>query len=176
MRLCERILLTCDIIATMIEHNPYNVPLAYLITFTCYGTWLHGDKRGSVDIKHNQFGEAFLEEDPHKEMDEFKRLRHLPVYLSQEQRDCIAQSIAHVCESRSWKLWEVNVRTNHVHVVLSSAELPKAVLRALKSRSTIDMKSNGLFDQEKLWTRGGSTRYLWKEDALEAACRYVREQ
>ena len=24
-------------------------PLAYFITFTCYGNWLHGDERGSVD-------------------------------------------------------------------------------------------------------------------------------
>ena len=160
----------------MIEHNPHNIPLAYLITFTCYGTWLHRDERGSVDCKHNQFGREFLEEDPHRKRDEFKRLKHLPVYLSQEQRDCLTQSIVYVCESRLWKLWEVNVRTNHVHVVLSSSEVPKTILRALKSRSTIDMKSGGLFAQAKLWTRGGSTRYLWKEDALEAACRYVHEQ
>jgi REP element-mobilizing transposase RayT len=160
----------------MIEHNPHKIPLAYLITFTCYGTWLHGDKRGSVDDKHNHFGEPFLEKDTQKEREEFKRLKHLPVYLSQEQRDNVTQSIVYVCESRSWKLWEVNVRANHVHVVLSSNELPKQIFRALKSRSTINLKGGGLFDQEKLWTRGGSGRYLWKEDAVEAACRYVREQ
>ena len=160
----------------MIEHNLHGIPLAYLITFTCYGTWLHGDLRGSVDLKHNQFGEAFLEEDAQREQCEFKQMKHLPVYLSPEQRDRIAKSIVHVCESRSWKLWEVNVRTNHVHVVLSSGELPKAILRALKSRSTIDMKHSGLFFQEKLWTRGGSGRFLWEEESVEAACRYVREQ
>ena len=27
-------------------------PLAYLITFNTYGTWLHGDRRGSVDSNH----------------------------------------------------------------------------------------------------------------------------
>jgi hypothetical protein len=32
-------------------------PLAYLITFRCYGTWFHGDKRGSVDRrKFNSYG------------------------------------------------------------------------------------------------------------------------
>ena len=30
-------------------------PFAYFITFTTYGTWLHGDKRKSVDPKHNQY-------------------------------------------------------------------------------------------------------------------------
>ena len=160
----------------MIEYNPQNIPLAYLITFTCYGTWLHGDKRGSVDFMHNQFGEDFLEEDRQREQEEFRQLKHSPVYLTQEQRECIAQSIAEVCDFRQWKLWAVNVRTNHVHVVLSSEESPKKVLRDLKTRSTMNLKSNGFFAQEKLWTRGGSGRFLWKEDAVEAACHYVREQ
>ena len=158
------------------EYNPHNIPLAYLITFTCYGTWLHGDERGSVDIQHNQFGEPFLEEDTQREQKEFKQLKHVPVYLSQDQRTSVAQSIGEVCEFRGWKLWEVNVRTNHVHVVLSSEELPKKILRDLKTRSTMNLKNSGLFTEETLWTRGGSGRYLWKEDAIEAACRYVREQ
>ena len=28
------------------------IPLGYLITFRTYGTWLHGDKRGSVNDIH----------------------------------------------------------------------------------------------------------------------------
>jgi hypothetical protein len=31
-------------------------PLAYLITFNTYGSWLHGDRRGSVDRFHNRYG------------------------------------------------------------------------------------------------------------------------
>ena len=29
--------------------NDTDIPLAYLISFRCYGTWLHGDERGSID-------------------------------------------------------------------------------------------------------------------------------
>src|SRR5438093_13756827 len=29
--------------------NDTDLPLGYLITFRCYGTWLHGDERGSID-------------------------------------------------------------------------------------------------------------------------------
>jgi REP element-mobilizing transposase RayT len=158
------------------EYNPLNIPLAYLITFTCYGTWLHGDERGSVDIEHNQFGTSFLEKDSPREREEFKRLKHAPIYLSPEQRTNIAQSIDEVCQFRGWKLWEVNVRTNHVHVVLSSADVPDKIFRDLKRRSTLNLKTSGLFNGEKLWTRGGSGRYLWKEESVEAACQYVREQ
>ncbi len=29
--------------------NDTDIPLAYLITFRCYGTWLHEDERGATD-------------------------------------------------------------------------------------------------------------------------------
>ena len=151
-------------------------PLAYLITFTCYGTWLHGDKRGSVDSKHNQFGEPFVEEDSQREQKEFKRLKHTPVFLTPEQREHITQTLREACEFRGWKLLEVNVRTNHVHIVVAAKESPKKMMRELKSRCTMNLKSSGLFTQETLWTRSGSGRYLWDDNAVEAACRYVREQ
>ncbi len=38
--------------------------LAYLITFSTYGTHLHGDPRGSVDVRHNMPGTAVLPPDP----------------------------------------------------------------------------------------------------------------
>ena len=31
----------------------YNKPLAYFITFTTYGSWLHGDSRQSVLIENH---------------------------------------------------------------------------------------------------------------------------
>ena len=160
----------------MHEHNPHNIPLAYFITFTCYGTWLHGDKRGSVDDAHNLFGTPFLEEDNQREQREYHRLKHSPVYLSPEQRENVTKSIVAVCDFRGWKLWEVNVRSNHVHVVLTSADVPKKMMYDLKARSTTNLKRSGLFNAEKVWTEGGSCRYLWNDDSLEAACRYVREQ
>jgi hypothetical protein len=40
-----------------------DLPLAYFITFRSYGSWLHGDERGSVDRSHNQYGSPFLPHD-----------------------------------------------------------------------------------------------------------------
>ena len=36
------------------------VPVAYFITFNCYGTWLHGEKPTSVDRINNIHGTNFL--------------------------------------------------------------------------------------------------------------------
>ena len=36
------------------------IPLAYFFTFTCYGTWLHGEKPSSVDRFNNTPGTDFI--------------------------------------------------------------------------------------------------------------------
>jgi hypothetical protein len=54
--------------------------------------------------------------------------------------------------------------------------IQKKILRDLKARSTMNLKSSGLFTKEKLWSRAGSGRCLWNDDTVEAACKYVREQ
>ena len=51
-----------------------DVPLAYFITWTCYGTWLHGRASGSVDDAHNCFGDPVLPPDPVREAEMRRRL------------------------------------------------------------------------------------------------------
>ncbi len=45
----------------LIMWNDTDTPLAYFMSFRTYGTWLHGDKRGSTDRFHNQYGAPFIE-------------------------------------------------------------------------------------------------------------------
>jgi hypothetical protein len=47
-------------------HRGFNdhTPLAYFIMFRSYGTWLHGDSRGSVDRLHNTYGTPRLPPNP----------------------------------------------------------------------------------------------------------------
>jgi len=48
------------------EFTESRIPLAYLITFRAYGTWLHGDSRGSVDRFHNRYGAPLIAPNPHE--------------------------------------------------------------------------------------------------------------
>ena len=43
-------------IPILIMWNDTEVPLAYFISFRTASTWLHGDKRGSIDRFHNRYG------------------------------------------------------------------------------------------------------------------------
>jgi len=43
-----------------IEFQQTDSPIGFLITFRSYGTWLHGDERGSVDRNHRAYGTPML--------------------------------------------------------------------------------------------------------------------
>jgi len=40
--------------------NDTDIPLGYLISLRCYGTWPHGDRRGSIDRFHNRYKSPYL--------------------------------------------------------------------------------------------------------------------
>ncbi|MEE9265756.1 MAG: transposase [Gammaproteobacteria bacterium] len=153
-------------------------PLAYLLTWTCYGTWLHGDVRGSVESHQNGPGEPFVKSNASWVAEAHRKLRSPVVRLDQRGRRIVANTIQSHCAHRGWQLRACNVRTNHVHVVVSCPDvLPDRVLTELKAWSTRRLREAGLFDREaRVWTRHGSTRYLWKEEGLNAAMEYVLER
>ncbi|HWY68950.1 MAG TPA: hypothetical protein VNX88_09810 [Terriglobales bacterium] len=51
-----------------------DIPLAYLITFRCYGTWLHGDERGSIDRHQNQYQSPYIVPNPNWHTYNLRRL------------------------------------------------------------------------------------------------------
>ncbi|MCL2346710.1 MAG: transposase [Planctomycetaceae bacterium] len=155
----------------------YNTPLAYFITFTCYGTWLHGDERGSVDDEHNKYGHEFVAFDMNRLGQSSVNMKGDALTLDAKQRRLITDAIQNVCEYRQWKLLKVSVRTNHVHVVVSADIKPENVMLDFKRYATRRLvDANEIPSGTKLWTRHGSTRYLWNEDSVANACRYVEEQ
>lgn len=63
--------------AEMWDDNVF--PLAYLITFRTYGTWLHGDERGSIDRYHNTFRGPRVPENPVMQKQQEVKLKSPPV-------------------------------------------------------------------------------------------------
>src|ERR1043166_5613554 len=120
-------------------------PLGYLITFRCYGTWLHGDKRGSVDRHHQIYGTLGLQPSALRRQRDRDLLKQPPVRLNSQQRSGVEAAIRETCCIRRWQLWTVNVRTNHVHAVVSANKKPVAVLSALKANATRAMREAGLW-------------------------------
>src|SRR5262245_2238817 len=121
---------------TPTEFNDSGIPLGYLITFRTYGTWLHGDRRGSVDRFHNIYGTPKLP--PSKSRQEYERclMKMPPVRLDSKRRAAVKRSLGETCSNRKWKLWVSSVRTNHVPAVITAQSRSLTVLKVLKAYAT----------------------------------------
>ena len=148
----------------------------YFITFTTYGSHLHGDARGSVDEWHNRYGEPPMEPRPALVAYERARLKSEPVVLDAGMRGAVEDAIWERCRFVGWHLWAINVRTNHVHVVVSADGTPEKVMNSFKARATTVMRTRGLIGAEtRVWARHGSTRRLTTERDIETVVAYVVE-
>lgn len=156
------------------EFRDEHIPLGYLITFRTYGTWLHG-RRGSVDRFHNVYGTPKLPDDEPRSRYNRRLLAQPPVKLRAPQRRLIEQSIRETCEVRKWSLWIVNIRTNHVHTVVTANCKPERVMNAFKANATRKLREAKCWNSERTpWVRRGSKRWLWTEKDLLDAIAYVQ--
>jgi hypothetical protein len=102
-------------------------PLAYFITFTTYGTWLHGRAPGSVGRKHNVPGTPFLPPNADLKREMHSAMRQEPYVLDEPRRQVVLRIIKEVAAHRQWKLWAVHVRPNHVLVACTPANVVELI-------------------------------------------------
>jgi REP element-mobilizing transposase RayT len=153
---------------------PDDLPLAYLLTFSCYGTWLHGDERGSVDPDHNLPGTPVIAPNTLRQLSDRERMTQPPFELDEVRRETTLGTIREVCDHRGWPLMAVHVRTKHVHSVVQAATDGDTVINTFKAYASRNLNSVRLDAAgRKRWTRGGSVRKLWMHNAVEAAIHYV---
>ena len=158
------------------DFNDDHTPLGYLITFRAYGTWLHGDERGSVDRDHHRYDTPTLPPSPHRKQIVRNLLKQPPVKFNARQRAAIEFGIRDTCTIRKWELWALHVRTNHLHCVVTANCNPKTVLVALKANATRSMREAGCWRSDlSPWAQRGSNKYLWTEEDLANAIAYVIE-
>jgi REP element-mobilizing transposase RayT len=151
-------------------------PLAYLITIRTYGTWLHGDERGSVNVEHNAFGAPLLAPNDAFQRKAASLMDERPFVLGERQREVVQTTIEGTARLRFWQIHALSVRTNHVHVVVSAEQPPEPFMNSLKSWCTRRLCEAELIPKGKrVWARHGSTKYLWKMEHVNAACQYVVE-
>jgi REP element-mobilizing transposase RayT len=155
-------------------YNPDGV-MAYLITFRCYGTWIHGDERGSMDRRgHNVWDTPLLPPDQQKERRRIKSPTGPSVSLNAPARGIVARTVREVCHHDGWTVLALNVLTEHVHLVVSADRDPEFVMNHMKSWATRRLREGQIAaPNAKTWSRHGSTKWLWTTEQVEGACAYV---
>jgi len=155
------------------EFRDDHTPFGYLITFRSCGTWLHGT-HGSVDRSHRTYGTPKLSADAARHRYNRSALAQPPVKLDVRQRALVEQAVRETCEIRKWSFWGINVRTNHVHTVVTANCKPERVLSAFKANATRKMREAECWHRDRSpWAYRGSRRYLWTEKELLDAIAYV---
>ncbi|MBK7403322.1 MAG: hypothetical protein IPJ41_01480 [Phycisphaerales bacterium] len=152
--------------------------LAYFITWSTYGAHLHGDDRGSVDRSGSHGpGRPLIVANPGRERFELTELRHEVVSLDEKRRAVVEKTIRAHVEYRRWSLLALHIRRQHLHMVARAPETPEKVMGECKAWCTRRLREAGLAGPtQKIWARHGSTRYLFNEDSLRRAIRYVQDE
>jgi REP element-mobilizing transposase RayT len=97
-----------------------------------------------------------------------------PYSLDRDRRAIVLGALREVCFHRGWSLWAAHVRTNHVHSVVEADVRPEEVMNAFKSYASRGLNCLGIDGPDrKRWARHGSTRWLWKDEDVQDAIRYV---
>ena len=95
------------------------------------------------------------------------------VRITAAMRPVIELAIIEACARRDWRLLALNVRKQHIHVVIAGQALDQA-MPALKAYATRRLRDEGLDPPGgKVWARGGSVGVLRTEAALCGAAHYV---
>ena len=158
-----------------IEFQDRSTAVGYLLTFRCYGTWLHGDDRGSMDRRfHNRYGSPKIAPDAEKVSTKSRMLKSSTFIMGSGEREIVKDAIKDTCRIRQYLLQALNVRSNHVHVVTGNHGDPDRMMSAFKAHATRALRSAGLLAAEaKAWSRHGSTKYLWTDAEVINAMEYV---
>lgn len=154
--------------------NDTDTPLAYFISFRSYGTWLHGDKRGSIDRFHNRYRSPYLPRSDSRRNYNKRLLKTKPLILKAKHRQSILTAIQETCRIRKWSLYAISVRSNHLHTVVSANKEPELILGAFKANATRQLKEDRLWPHSfSPWADKGSKRRLWNEQSVANAIDYV---
>jgi len=140
--------------------------LAYLLTWTTYGTWLQGDERRYV-----KNGEI-LEENSSLADANRHQLTKDPVTLTPNQQKAIEGAIYAKANEISQKIYALAVCSNHVHIVAGYTTKDLGlIVRYYKMAAQMALRKTGF--NGRLWTKGFDKRFCFDEKTLQKRIDYV---
>lgn len=142
--------------------------IGYMITWTTYGTWLQGDKRGYVKNgkilrKNNTLLKSNL-----------KRLKNPATKLDAEHRDIVHHTILDKAKEINQKIHAIAVCSNHVHIVAEHTnESIEKVVSYYKNAARLALRAGGF--NGRVWTRGFDKRFCFNREELKSRIQYVND-
>lgn len=139
--------------------------VGYMVTWTTYGTWLQGDKRGYVKKGVTLKGNDRLElanEDLQK---------HDAIILTFAERDIVSKAIIAEAKKIGQTIEAIAVRSNHVHI---AARPCKESIEQIVSRYK-NISRMALNRKERIWTHGFDKQFCFSEQDFRQRIEYVEQ-
>jgi len=142
--------------------------IAYMITWTTYGTWLQGDKRGYVkDGKILRENGALLQSN-------LKRLKNPATRFDTEHCDIVRRAILNKAKEIRQQIYAIAVCSSHVHIVAERTnESIEKVVSYYKNAARIALRGGGFVG--RVWTKGFDKRFCFDRDQLQSRIKYVKD-
>ena len=142
--------------------------LGYMVTFTTYGTWLQGDKRGWV-----KEGIIYEENAELHNVNE-SNLKGKVVRLKKREKEIVREAICRKAKVRGEEMLAISVWSNHVHIVQRYNGRPiEETVRIYKNTASAALRKKGF--EGRVWTRGYDKRFCFDEKELKTRIKYVNE-
>ncbi len=141
--------------------------IAYMLTWTTYGTWLQGDERGYV-----KDGQVL---DPNKTLEEINKinLKKQPAKFNAKQREIVRDSIIQEAKKLNQKIFALTVSSNHIHLLIEKISKSIETTAALyKTAARAALNKNGLAG--KVWSKGYDKRYCFNYRELKNRIEYIQ--
>ena len=141
-------------------------PIAYMLTWTTYGSWLQGDKRGYVKDG------LILPENKALNRANRANMASAPVTLTHRQRRIAEDALRTEADTLGQEIYAVALGKNHLHLVVNSNGLDAGRSAShYKNAARLAIQADGFCG--RLWTSGFSKRYCFDQRQLQVLIGYV---
>jgi len=139
-----------------------------MITWTTYGTWLQGEKKGYV-----KDGEVRGENIALKKSN-VKNLAGTAVRFGRKEKEIVREAIIEAAKRFKQKILAIAVYSNHVHIVCEYVEVPiETIVGYYKNFARVALQKSGYYG--RVWTNGYDRRFCFNEGELKTRIKYVNK-
>ncbi|MBN2019476.1 MAG: transposase [Sedimentisphaerales bacterium] len=140
--------------------------VGYMITWTTYGTWLQGERKGFVKDGEVRGENIAIKKDCEK------KLEHKQVRLGNREKKIVKEAIIEAAKRFKQRILAMAVYSNHIHIVCEYVDIPIEVIAGYyKNAGRVALQNSGF--KGKVWTAGYDRRFCFSENELKARIEYV---
>jgi hypothetical protein len=140
--------------------------VGYMVTWTTYGSWLQGDRRGYVKKGEIQAANEKIEKANQVSQKSIK------IKLNPQQKAIVRKAIKDEAKRIGHKIEALSVSTYHVH--LAARPFKESIELIVSRYKNISMFALGKqINNGRIWTRSFDKRFCFDDDSLNQRIEYV---